>query len=398
MWKKLGLRFALALLVLSPLLMQSGSAFMGNSAYAIAQPYVFSIAGWESRNLFHSLGPRLESLLTGDDTASENDTGLVKAYFRLSDDISRFRSEINRTGAAPGAEARTEVDTLKARLAAAVQDRDRLTGAVEAILEKQIRTVLQQESVAAFPPVDFRFDRLPMILVTSPRAKIELKDSILLEPVLSLETATGLESKVETLGVSALVEGVGGLATYPSLVPPGLSLELTLTDVAHEWLHQYLFFHPLGRRYAASYEMRTINETVADMAGKEIGQQVYRLYDSNESGDSKKATPSLFDREMRRIRLKVDDLLAAGQVDGAERFMEDSRQALLRQGYYIRKLNQAYFAFHGSYADTPASTSPAGELLQTVRQSSTSLGQFLKTVAGITSYADLEKLASEKTH
>ena len=43
--------------------------------------------------------------------------------------------------------------------------------------------------------------------------------------------------------------------------------------------------------------------------------------------------------------------------------MEEKRQFLAANGYYIRKLNQAYFAFHGSYADTAGSIDPIGPKL-----------------------------------
>ncbi|MFC1916656.1 hypothetical protein ACFLX1_00775 [Chloroflexota bacterium] len=40
--------------------------------------------------------------------------------------------------------------------------------------------------------------------------------------------------------------------------------------------------------------------------------------------------------------------------------MEQKRQYLAEMSYHIRKLNQAYFAFHGTYADKPAFISPIG--------------------------------------
>ena len=39
--------------------------------------------------------------------------------------------------------------------------------------------------------------------------------------------------------------------------------------------------------------------------------------------------------------------------------MEQRRQLFVENGYYIRKLNQAYFAFYGAYADVPGGA--AGE-------------------------------------
>ncbi|MDO8637779.1 MAG: hypothetical protein Q7R34_16345, partial [Dehalococcoidia bacterium] len=91
--------------------------------------------------------------------------------------------------------------------------------------------------------------------------------------------------------------------------------------------------------------------------------------------------------------LQVDELLAKGQVKEAESFMEERRQFFAKEGYYLRRLNQAYFAFHGSYADTPASISPVAGWLRTIRGKSSSQGDCIRTVSRISSYEDLESLA-----
>jgi len=58
-------------------------------------------------------------------------------------------------------------------------------------------------------------------------------------------------------------------------------------------------------------------------------------------------------------------------------------------GHYIRKLNQAYFAFYGTYADRPTSISPIGLELKELRSQSVSLKDFLNEVAAMTSRQDL---------
>ena len=57
------------------------------------------------------------------------------------------------------------------------------------------------------------------------------------------------------------------------------------------------------------------------------------------------------------------------------------RQFLAANGRLIRKINQAFFAFHGSYASSPASVSPINEQLKVLRRRSDSLEDFLKLVA-----------------
>ena len=60
----------------------------------------------------------------------------------------------------------------------------------------------------------------------------------------------------------------------------------------------------------------------------------------------------------------------------------------VQRGYAIRKLNQAYFAFHGSYADTPGSVDPIGPALDRLLQATGSVQAFVQAVQGIGSYAD----------
>ena len=94
---------------------------------------------------------------------------------------------------------------------------------------------------------------------------------------------------------------------------------------------------------------------------------------------------------MRALRLEVDDLLAAGRVDEAEALMEQKRLFFAENGVYIRKINQAYFAFHGSYADSAGSIDPIGPKLQELRERSDSLESFIETARDFTSAADLDE-------
>jgi len=69
--------------------------------------------------------------------------------------------------------------------------------------------------------------------------------------------------------------------------------------------------------------------------------------------------------------------------------MEERRKEFVANGYYIRKLNQAYFAFHGIYGQDPASVSPIYEDLNQLRAESPSLRDFLDDVAAMRNYAEL---------
>ena len=100
---------------------------------------------------------------------------------------------------------------------------------------------------------------------------------------------------------------------------------------------------------------------------------------------------------MHETRVKVDEMLAAGHIEEAEDYMETRRQFFWETGYHIRKLNQAYFAFHGSYADAPgaAGEDPIGPTVLRLRAQSPSLYIFVNQVAGVTRLSELEMLLIE---
>jgi hypothetical protein len=244
--------------------------------------------------------------------------------------------------------------------------------------------------------MNFFLGRPPHVLVVSPRERIESIREVPLLPDMSIEDMEKIEDELDGYGVSSLVVGIGGMATYPSYVIDTADLRFVLNTATEEWMHQYLAFTPLGFRYLLDlsgirrdYDIATMNETVAGMVSKEIGEIVYRKYyapDDTEEIESQSDTSGFdFNREMREIRRTVDTFLDRGEIELAEEFMEQKRQYLVENGYLIRKLNQAYFAFHGAYADSPTSISPIGEELQLLRDKSPSLKEFLDSAANLTS-------------
>ena len=97
---------------------------------------------------------------------------------------------------------------------------------------------------------------------------------------------------------------------------------------------------------------------------------------------------STLQSEMRGTRLKVDEMLADGRVEEAEAYMEERRRLFVENGYPIRKLNQAYFAFYGTYADLPAAISPIGDQVKQFRELVPELGEFIRVVSDISSYEE----------
>jgi len=276
----------------------------------------------------------------------------------------------------------------------------------EARLRIQIMTVLADNRITVFPPIMFRFTNPPHLLVVSPRDKIVYLDRMLLRQEMSEIDMEKLENSVDALGLSSLVVELGGFgATYPTMVADSTDINYIISTIVEEWFHQYLAFKPLGFLYLLdstgirrSQDIVTMNETLADMVSKEISSEVYTKYylgkepmksDSHTSGFN-------FNAEMRETRKKVDWYLSQRNIAGAERYTEERRKTFAEHGYYIRKLNQAYFAFHGVYAHDPASVSPIYEDLKQLRSKGPPIRSFIDRVAAMGSYADLRKALEDQ--
>jgi len=372
--------------------------------HSIIKPYVFSIVKWESKAIPQEIG---RWIFGRDNQEVDSEIQIVTDYFAVVERIGVLNSEIE---AAKSGSKQDDLASLETELGRLEGEKGALEIAVERIIEQQIKETLAQEGIrnpmlnlmVTFPPVNFVLEKPPHMLVISPRDRIESMREITLLPDISLEEIEAVEFEVDELGVSSLVVGLGGLgATYPTFVTNEASLRFTINAAAEEWLHQYLVFKPLGFRYlldligvSRNYEVATMNETVAGIVSKEIGSLVYGNYYAGDDGGGALPAPetgaeSEFTREMRETRIKVDRYLAQGEIEQAEEFMEQERQYLVSRGYNIRKLNQAYFAFYGTYADSPISISPIGLELKELRNQSASLKDFLDTAASMTSRQDL---------
>src|SRR5205085_5038340 len=123
---------------------------------------------------------------------------------------------------------------------------------------------------SVFPPVLLVLTPPPNVLVISPRSELRVTGSSVLQ-AMDVGEQEQLEASADSTGISSLVAPIGGIATYPSMVLEDDSAQRVLASVAHEWLHQYLIFYPLGAQYWNSQETREINETTAEMVGQEVG-------------------------------------------------------------------------------------------------------------------------------
>ena len=285
----------------------------------------------------------------------------------------------------------------------------------ESILQDQVSEIAAGMGLTlggqTLPPVLYHTTPPPDALIISPRNVIRQDQDISISPDFSADQMTALEERVDrSLNVSSLVVGIGGIGLYPTMVMETADINWLAEVVAHEWVHNYLTLHPLGINYMSSPELRTINETVASIAGKELGRAVIaRFYPEYlppppsppepPSEQEQPPSPPAFDfqAEMHTTRVNADRLLAEGKIDTAETYMELRRRFLWDHGYHIRKLNQAYFAFYGAYADQPggaAGADPVGAAVRLLREQSHSLADFVNRVAWMWSFEQLKQAVS----
>jgi hypothetical protein len=96
---------------------------------------------------------------------------------------------------------------------------------------------------------------------------------------------------------------------------------------------------------------------------------------------------------MRETRVTVDALLAEGKIDEAETYMEDRRAFFFENGYALRKLNQAYFAFFGDYQGGgfagAGGEDPIGPAVRETRTLSPTLLDFALNLRSVTDLAGL---------
>lgn len=376
----------------------------------------FDFFTWELGAIVEKLG--FEFAAPQDTLSQEQRHALVKDYLETLGKARALNQEINQAySESQGQEAVRQAAPKEQELSQLRSWLSKRQNMVEAILEEQTSTELEAEGFGmwgyVWPPVKIRFTPLPLLLVTSSRAEITRAGDMHLKAGIPLSDREMLESKVDLSfeDKRALVTPIGGLSAYPAMILETDSLVWLADTFAHEWTHHLLIFHPLGYNYTDSGEMTTINETSASIVGREIGRRMIERYYPELQGQlpplptppekppltggemiwPEEVPPDQFDynREMRKTRLHVDELLASGQVTEAETYMEERRLFFVEHGHNIRKLNQAYFAFYGSYATGPSTANPIGGQLEWLRGQSATLRQFVRTVAAVSTHQDL---------
>jgi len=376
----------------------------------------FDYAGWAMDTL--GLKINQSSLGASEYLPAGRRKPLVLEYLSLVATIQQGQAQVNDIYGDPdiadpqaaSQEIRQQLVDLKAR-------REAIALVAEAVLQNQISAVVGSMGLTLggqpLPPVLYHSSPLPLALIVSPRDVIRQDADISLDPYLNLDQTVDLEDQVDrSLNVSSLVVPVGGVGIYPTMVQQTSDMNWLSEVVAHEWVHNFLTLRPLGASYYASPELRTMNETTASIAGKEIGRVVLErfypeLVPPEPAEPNTPQTPAFpsqpefdFRAEMRITRVNVDQLLADGKVEEAEDYMEQRRIFFWENGYHIRKLNQAYFAFYGAYADQPggaAGEDPVGTAVRNLRAQSSNLAGFLNRISWMWKFQQLQQAVHDSS-
>ncbi len=337
----------------------------------------------------------------------------VLDYLDLIRQIHQLERQINDIYIDPEIENPNEFSQpLQRKLA---QQRDFLTQLkplAEAIVQDQVAEVLVAEgfdiSHQSWPPPFMHMSPLPSVLIVSPRDRIERLYQVTLKNGVPIAEQDEIETAVfKNLSLSALVVPIGGLGTYPAMIQEASNINWLIEVTAHEWAHNWFGFAPVSLQYGNDPVARKVNETAVSIIDQEIALSVITNHypellppptppATEDNSPQPAPQPPTFDfrEEMFQTRVGVDELLTEGHIEDAESYMEERRALFLANGYNIRKINQAYFAFYGAYAASPggsAGEDPVGQMVRDIRANSASIREFLERIAPIGNFEDLEK-------
>src|SRR5512138_3874889 len=236
--------------------------------------------------MLNAAGLKVEQSAVGvpDYLSHEESRVAVSDYLQVTQQITEAEDALNKIYADPtisdkqGASGhlRSQLDVLDQKQAA-------LAPIAEGILQSQVAEVAAEEGLTTLgqplPAVLYHSTSVPDALIVSPRSHIEQAANISITPGLTADEQAALEGRVDQgLDVSSLVVPIGGVGVYPTMIMRTTDLNWLTSTIAHEWTHNYLEFRPLGLLYDKTPELRTMNETTADIVGGEIGSQVIKRY------------------------------------------------------------------------------------------------------------------------
>ncbi|HEX2696462.1 MAG TPA: hypothetical protein VHM28_02065, partial [Anaerolineales bacterium] len=199
----------------------------------------------------------------------------VTDYLHLTQQIMQGEDTLNQIYADPSvtdkvvasAQIRAELDNL-------YKKQSDLAPIAEAILQGQVAQVAADWGLTTLgqpiPTILYHSTPVPDALIVSKRESVAEIANISITPGFTVDQQAALEDRVDKgLDVSSLVVPIGGIGVYPTMIMRTTDLNWLTSTIAHEWTHNYLTLRPLGMLYDKSDQLRTMNETTANIVGGE---------------------------------------------------------------------------------------------------------------------------------
>ena len=167
---------------------------------SIVRPYLFDFVRWE----FAAIKAEIDQRIPGRQDRADDETRAVIDYFSATKQAEAIEKQIE---AATADNAENDLSALEAELGRLQERRLALQDTVERIIERQVRETLAQQGIfnpiidfrVTFPPLNFRLERPPNLLVISPRERIESLREITLQQALTLDEVEHIEAGVDML-------------------------------------------------------------------------------------------------------------------------------------------------------------------------------------------------------
>jgi hypothetical protein len=176
----------------------------------------------------------------------------VLEYLQVTRDLEQAERQLEQMYADPAigdkeaatAGLRRELDGLFGR-------QQQLAPIAEAVLQAQVTEILSEQGLTArgqpIPAVMYHTSATPNFLVLSAREQIGTLFNTSLVADMTVDEMQALEADVDQeLKVSSLVVPTGGIGAYPTMIMRTSDLHWLTQVIAHEWAHNYLYWHPLA--------------------------------------------------------------------------------------------------------------------------------------------------------
>ena len=276
---------SIILAILLPLMLISSTLNISSKddqLRAITRPYEFDYVSWTLAALILKAGQLSTDIPLFLDAFRQRN--VVRQYIDLVGQMNTVSDRIQQTYTDPSISDPAKAASGDLQKQKEIQHQlDQVGPVAETIMQQQVSYVVSKLGLATggqpLPPLLYHVTPLPMALIISPRNVIQQDYDISLLPAISLDQIVKIEQETEQrLDVSALVVPVGGIGVYPTMVMSSTDLPWLLEVISHEWTHNYLTVRPLGFNYGESDDLRTMNETTANISGKEISAAVLRMF------------------------------------------------------------------------------------------------------------------------